>query len=205
MLIVLQADCLKIFISRTSSSPSVLHADITPSIDQDGSPAASRLQQIASSHRLRILGFALVGSAVITALTTEHIVHRIELTAAAGPLAPAPAPPTAPPAVHHKRHFFSNPLHGLASWYGSVWNGRTTASGETYDDSQMTAAHKSLPLGTLVRVTNLNSMRSVVVRINDRGAMAPNRVIDLSSAAAREIGMMDQGLTRVELKILGKL
>ena len=86
-----------------------------------------------------------------------------------------------------------------------MWNGRTTASGEAFDESQLTAAHKSLPLGTMVRVTNLNSMRSVIVRINDRGALAPNRVIDLSSAAAREIGMVNTGLTRVSLEIIGKL
>ena len=68
----------------------------------------------------------------------------------------------------------------------------------------MTAAHRSLPLGTLVRVTNQRSMRSVVVRINDRGAFSPSRIIDLSSAAARQIGMAEQGLAQVRLEILGR-
>ena len=85
-----------------------------------------------------------------------------------------------------------------------MWNGHRTASGETYDETQLTAAHRSLPLGSLVRVTNLRSMRSVIVRINDRGAFAPTRIIDLSSAAARQIGMVEQGLAQVKLEILGK-
>ncbi len=163
---------------------------------------ASGISRIASS-RGWVLCLAIAGGSILAAFSAEHMMHRMEV-AAAPPLAPAPAPP-APPQTHKKHHFLSNGLHGLASWYGSVWNGRTTASGERYDESRMTAAHKSLPLGTLVRVTNLASMRSVVVRINDRGAMTPNCIIDLSSAAAREIGMMNKGLAHVSLEVIGKL
>ena len=163
---------------------------------------ASARQYAARHHRL--LGLSATIAVMVAGLAGKGIVNHIEVAAGSSPLAPAPAPP-APP-VHHVYHrFFSSPLHGLASWYGSIWNGRTTASGETYDETQMTAAHKSLPLGTLVRVTNLRSMRTVVVRINDRGAFGPNRVIDLSSAAAREIGMMENGLAKVKLEVIGKL
>ncbi len=148
-----------------------------------------------------------MGSAAST--ETAELLHSAAMFAGVAPLAPAPAPPKPPAELaeqhhHHLLNFPLNPLRGLASWYGSVWNGRPTASGETYDETKLTAAHKTLPLGTLVRVTNLSSRQSVVVRINDRGTLAPNRVIDLSSAAAREIGLLDQGLARVKLEILGK-
>lgn len=93
-------------------------------------------------------------------------------------------------------------LSGLASWYGEVWQGRTTASGEVFDQTQMTACHRTLPFGTLVRVINLRNHRSVVVKINDRGNLRPQRVIDLSSAAAEKIGLLQAGLAPVRLEIV---
>jgi len=86
---------------------------------------------------------------------------------------------------------------GLASWYGQRFQGRRTASGEAFDKSQLTAAHKSLPFGTRVRVHNLDNGRDVLVRINDRGPFKPGRVIDLSHAAAAEIGILQAGTARV--------
>ena len=91
---------------------------------------------------------------------------------------------------------------GLASWYGPKFAGRQTANGEIFDPSQLTAAHKTLPFGTQVRVTNLNNGRSVVVRINDRGPFKPGRVIDLSRAAAERIGMIGSGTAPVSLELL---
>ena len=91
---------------------------------------------------------------------------------------------------------------GTASWYGGKFNGRKTANGETYDMWEMTAAHKSLPFGTRVKVTNTSNGNSTVVRINDRGPYVGGRVIDLSRAAANDIGM--GGLAPVKLTILGK-
>ncbi len=91
---------------------------------------------------------------------------------------------------------------GLASWYGSEFQGRPTASGEPFDMHAKTAAHRSLPFGTRVRVTNLANGRSVVVRINDRGPWIEERIIDLSYAAARAIGMIDAGVVRVEVTVL---
>ena len=92
---------------------------------------------------------------------------------------------------------------GLASWYGGKFQGRRTASGELFDTRQLTAAHKSLPFGTLVLVTNLENGRSVTVRINDRGPFVPGRVIDLSLAAAAAIGLAGRGVAPVRLEVAG--
>lgn len=89
---------------------------------------------------------------------------------------------------------------GEASWYGGKFHGRQTASGERYDREAMTAAHRSLPFGTLVEVTMLETGRSVRVRINDRGPFAKGRIIDLSRRAARELGMIRHGTGRVRLE-----
>jgi rare lipoprotein A len=91
---------------------------------------------------------------------------------------------------------------GIASWYGKKFHGRRTASGERYDMHERTAAHRSLPFGTLVRVVRVDSGMSVDVRINDRGPFVEGRVIDLSRAAAEEIDMIGEGLVRVELYLL---
>ncbi|MCG5516644.1 septal ring lytic transglycosylase RlpA family protein [Ectothiorhodospira sp. 9100] len=91
---------------------------------------------------------------------------------------------------------------GIASWYGTKFHGRRTSSGEPYDMYAMTAAHTTLPLPTYARVTNLENGRSVVVRVNDRGPFAKNRIIDLSYAAAHRIDMISQGTARVEVEAL---
>ena len=91
---------------------------------------------------------------------------------------------------------------GLASWYGPDFAGRTTASGEIFDPGELTAAHRSLPFGSIVRVTNEDNGRSVVVRINDRGPYAGDRVIDLSEAAARALDMIGPGEVPVQLALL---
>lgn len=91
---------------------------------------------------------------------------------------------------------------GLAAYYHSDFHGRRTANGETFDHNGLTAAHKTLPFGTLVRVVNLRNNKSVVVRVNDRGPMQPDRVIDLTRRAATALGFIHQGMTRVALEIL---
>jgi rare lipoprotein A len=95
-----------------------------------------------------------------------------------------------------------NLLRGIASWYGSVLDGHRTASGEQFDMFAMTACHPTLPFGTLVRVVDLKSSRSVVVRINDRGQLDQGRVIDLSYAAAQELRMTKSGLAPVALEVI---
>jgi rare lipoprotein A len=91
---------------------------------------------------------------------------------------------------------------GVASWYGSKFHGKRTASGEIYNMYDLTAAHRWLPFGTLVKVINLRNHRAVVVRINDRGPFVKNRIIDLSYAAARALGMIGSGTAPVEIERL---
>jgi len=93
-------------------------------------------------------------------------------------------------------------VNGRASWYGPGFYGRRTASGETLEPGSFTAAHRSLPFGTLVRVTNLSNGRSVVVRINDRGPHRRHRIIDLAHGAATELKMMQAGEIPVRLEII---
>jgi rare lipoprotein A len=106
------------------------------------------------------------------------------------PMPPAPAPLPLPGA---------EVVEGLASWYGPGFEGRNTASGEPFDSGQLTAAHRSLPFGTVVEVTNLANGASVLVRINDRGPFEPMRIIDLSQAAADAIGMLSAGVASVSI------
>lgn len=91
---------------------------------------------------------------------------------------------------------------GVASWYGTKFHGRRTSSGEPYDMYAMTAAHKTLPLPTYVRVTNLENQRSVVLRVNDRGPFHANRIIDLSYTAAWKLGVLSKGTGYVEVEAL---
>jgi rare lipoprotein A len=91
---------------------------------------------------------------------------------------------------------------GFASFYARKFDGRRTASGERYDENALTAAHASLPFGTRVRVTNLSNGRSVEVTVNDRGPFAPDRIVDLSRRAARELGFLEAGTARVRLEVI---
>jgi len=88
---------------------------------------------------------------------------------------------------------------GIASWYGPGFHGRRTASGEIYDMHKLTAAHKTLPLGTVVKVINLENGKSVIVRINDRGPFVEGRIIDLSHEAAKRLGMLTKGTAKVKI------
>jgi len=106
----------------------------------------------------------------------------------------------APPPEHHSaiakvRHWFQV---GVASWYGPPFQGRQTANGETFNMHQLTCAHRTLPLGSWLRVTNLVNRKSVLVRVNDRGPMVDGRVVDLSYAAAQAVGI--EGLAKVRLE-----
>jgi rare lipoprotein A len=103
----------------------------------------------------------------------------------------------ATPQPHH--HWYQI---GRASWYGKLFQGQPTASGEDFDMNAMTCAHRSLPMGSLVKVTNLRNHRSVVVRVNDRGPVPQNRIIDLSYAAARFLGFGSRGTAPVRLELI---
>ena len=113
-----------------------------------------------------------------------------------------------PYTVHGKRYYPSvvrtgEIFHGRASWYGPKFHGKLTSNGETYNMYDATAAHKTLPMNTIVRVTNKNNGRSTLVRINDRGPFVESRIIDLSKKAATDIGMIGTGTAPVRLEILG--
>jgi rare lipoprotein A len=94
--------------------------------------------------------------------------------------------------------------YGTASYYADKFEGRKTMSDEVFRQGKMTGAHNSLPLGTWVRVTNLHNKKSVVVKINDRLHPKNKRLVDLSKAAARQLGFMGEGLTKVRLEVLGR-
>jgi len=133
---------------------------------------------------------------------------------AAPPVQPAPAPapnptnaPPNPSARRPKTPPAPAPIgyteEGNASWYGKPFHGRRASNGETYDMYKLTAAHRTLPFDTMVRVTNLNNGKSTTVRITDRGPFVENRIIDLSLAAAREIESVGPGVVTVRLEVLG--
>lgn len=92
---------------------------------------------------------------------------------------------------------------GVASWYGKEFHGRLAANGEVFDMTAYTAAHRKLPLGSIVRVINLGNGKAVQVRINDRGPYVIGRMLDLSHAAARELGMLEAGMTTVQIEVVG--
>ncbi len=117
-----------------------------------------------------------------------------------GPLGPVRKEPISSVPERKKSNYAQR---GIASWYGGRFHGNPTASGEIYDMYELTAAHKTLPLGTKAVITNLENHRSVEVRINDRGPFVKGRIIDLSYAAARVIGMVEKGTARVEVVALG--
>ena len=129
------------------------------------------------------------------------------------PLAPAPAPPenSEPAAAPSAKRPARTPVapapagrveEGNASWYGVPFDGRRASNGEIYDMNRMTAAHRTLPFDTMLRVTNLSNGRSATVRITDRGPFVENRIIDLSLAAARELDMVGAGVVPVRLEVL---
>jgi rare lipoprotein A len=107
---------------------------------------------------------------------------------------------TTPGAAVHHHHWYE---FGVASWYGKFFQGKTTASGVPFDENALTCAHRTLPLGSVLRVTNLRNHRSVVVTVNDRGPVPEDRIIDLSLAAAQALGFSERGLAPVKVELIG--
>jgi rare lipoprotein A len=120
------------------------------------------------------------------------LLAQLLAVACSGNRKPSSAPPTLGVPVER----------GIASWYGPKFNGRQTANGERYDMNAFTAAHPSLPFGTKIGVRNTRTGREVVVRVNDRGPYSKNRIIDLSYAAAREVGVVGPGTASVEIYVV---
>lgn len=146
------------------------------------------MNAIAITKNTRSPRYALVATAVLATL----------LGVTGTPAGNAEQPVTQiPPQPQH--HWYQI---GRASWYGKFFQGHQTASGESFDMNDMTCAHRSLPLGSLVKVTNLRNHRSVVVRVNDRGPVPENRIVDLSYAAARFLGFGSRGTAPVRLELI---
>ena len=125
------------------------------------------------------------------------------LLGGASPLTEIAGRPQPEPAVRHTWNV-SSVSTGRASWYGPGFHGRRTANGEVFNQNAMTAAHRTLPFGTVVRVTNLRNNRQVVVRINDRGPFTGGRILDLSAGAARAIGLQRSGVGPIRLEVLSR-
>jgi rare lipoprotein A len=122
--------------------------------------------------------------------------------AAPAPTSPAPPAPSSPPPAPKTGVETGDVLRGRVSLYGGDFAGKTTASGETFDPDGLTMAHRTLPFGTRVRVTNLENQRSVVVTVNDRGPFVAGRIADLSLGAARQLGMVADGVVDAVLEVL---
>jgi rare lipoprotein A len=173
-----------------------------------------KLRKMSLKTQLRICllaGVSSVGLAVVVVtLSTRTVQADARLPRPAATAPPAAPVTSATPAVLAQHEAApkteserrSALLRGIASWYGSVFNGRRTASGERFDMYAMTACHPTLPFGSVVRVKNLDNKRSVVVRITDRGYLFDGRIIDLSYAAAKKLAMTKDGLAQVDLEVL---
>jgi len=134
-------------------------------------------------------------------LTQSVLAVMLASTLGAAPDQHPAAKPIPPPKFETKKP--SKPYQvGRASWYGALFQGKTTAAGEAYDMNQLTAAHPELPLGSFIRVTNLGNGRKVVVRVNDRGPVTPGRVIDLSYKAAQLLGFHKKGVQKVRIDLI---
>jgi hypothetical protein len=141
-------------------------------------------------HRTSLAGVALIMRAHVTFLL-------LVLGVAACSTTPPPPPESAPAPIAEQPSFTQT---GIASWYGRAHHGKTTAQGEPFDMTKLTAAHRTLPLDATVRVTNLANRKTVKVRINDRGPYVGGRVIDLSARAAKELEI-DDGVARVRVEV----
>lgn len=185
---------LSVLLSGSALVPAMADAARASSRDAGGAvDSASRLSA------------ALAAAAPATRVAIREADQPLEqqsevLAPAALPFATAPAlgaPVNSAPAVQ-----VASTYHGQASWYGPGFYGGRTANGEVFRRGTMTAAHRSLPFGTRVRVTNLWNGRSAVVRINDRGPFHGGRIIDLAHGAAQELGVASSGVASVKLEVL---
>ena len=140
--------------------------------------------------------------------TKEGYIHRGKVSSRQMSKKSYAHPTMRPYTVRGKRYYPSvvrvgEVFHGVASWYGPNFHGKLTSNGERYDMHAMTAAHKTLPMNTILKVTNKRNGRSVLVRVNDRGPFVDDRIIDLSNAAAKKLDMIRSGTASVRLEVVG--
>lgn len=155
--------------------------------------APSAVRRIVSIAAGLFLGVTLC----VSCLHANRPASSVLSEAAAKQISPTPAVTKAEPKKSSDWHQI-----GLASWYGPQFQGKQTADGETFNMYDLTCAHRSLPLGTWVKVTNLHTHKWIVVRVNDRGPVPDTRIADLSSEAAHMLGMRDRGVTRIRLDVI---
>ncbi len=144
--------------------------------------------------------FSLVVAGVVLTFCTRTVLADVLLSRSAA--TPPPVMRPAPLTPQEEAKELGNKLRGIASWYGRAFNGRLTASGQRYNMYAMTACHNTLPFGTIVRVTDMENHRSVVVRINDRGYLYNGRIMDLSYGAAKKLAMVNPGLAPVQIHVI---
>jgi len=140
-------------------------------------------------------------AAALLACSASAVLAQAASAPASAP-APAAAPVATPPAPTPAAADAKATETGKLAWYGNKFAGRKTASGEAFNPGALTMAHKTLPFGTRVQVTNLNNKKSVVVRVNDRGPTQADRIGDVSHAAARKLGMLKVGVIDAELAVV---
>ena len=143
-----------------------------------------------SLHGLRTLGRSVLATRKPLVLL---LALAVSATVIASPLTPPGASPQPLPVVKHRWYEI-----GKASWYGPAFQGKLTATGERFNMNSLTCAHRTLPLGSWLRITNLHNSKSTFVRVNDRGPYEPHAIVDLSFAAAQKLGLLGNGQVRVE-------
>jgi rare lipoprotein A len=157
----------------------------------------------ASGSPVRAALQTLVAAVAIVAIVAGCAQQAVAPEAPPAPsAAPTPPAPTSPPPAPKAGTETGDVLRGRVSLYGADFAGKTTASGEMFDPDGLTMAHRTLPFGTRVRVTNLENQRSVVVTVNDRGPFVAGRIADLSLGAARHLGMVADGVVDAVLQVL---
>jgi rare lipoprotein A len=172
------------------------------------SPRVSYFDPARHSRPARFVRiFPALAFAILIAAGCNHQrpVAQAPVSNPPSPTPVAPSPPSNPPPTVERQPAVPGEYveEGVASWYGDPFNGRRTSNGEVYDMHQMTAAHRTLPFGAIVRVTNLRNGKQTEVRITDRGPFVANRVIDLSLSAAQAIEMVGPGTAPVRLELIG--
>jgi rare lipoprotein A len=167
----------------------------------DTRPGTERTATLTGRSKTAVTLAALVVlSAFATDTATQASARATDPTMMTNDVSPAEIVTTVP--APKKTTVLTRIKSGMASWYGSVLQGHLTASGRRFDMNELTAAHRTLPFGSRVKVTDLRNHRSVVVTITDRGVLFPERVIDLSWAAAKELQMVKMGVDPVRLELI---
>ena len=150
------------------------------------------------------MAYRFLAAATATLVVALSPLVHAQTTAQPAAPAAAPAAAAAPTPAAPEKAASADSSEGKVAYYGKKFNGRKTASGERFNAGAMTMAHKTLPFGTMVKVTNIKNSKSVIVRVNDRGPSTPDRIGDLTSGAASKIRMISTGVIDAKLEVVGQ-